>query len=165
MFFRIVKIALLSTISAGVGLTCLFFIRPNLLVNVYRGIDETTIWIEMKHLPIKKIISDTDQYKFSDLQWSPDGKFLAYYDFVRLEWANKEWALKIVDARTLKTKTVFIGDYKTGQYRWIDSEKIRVYEGAGSGVRTYRDIDIEIDNPIIAVDDYSSGNWTPEKTF
>lgn len=165
MSFRIIKIALLIIMSVGVGLAGLFFIRPSLLVNVYRGTDETTIWIEMKHLPVKRLISDTDNYKFSDIQWSPNKRMFAFYDFVRLEWVNKEWALKIVDARTLKIKTIFIGDYKTGQYRWIDNDNIRVYEGAGSGVRIYRNIDINIPEPFIAADHMSPEYWTPEKTF
>ncbi len=162
MFFRIIKIALLITISVGVCLAGLFFVCPAFLVDVYRGADERTVWIKTKHLPIKKLTSDTDSYKFSDIQWSPNKRMFAFYDFVRLEWATKEWALKIVDARTLKTKTIFIGDYKTGQYKWIDNESVRVYEGAGSGVRIYRDIDINVSEPVIAADHLSPEYWTPE---
>ncbi len=165
MSFRIIKISLLIIIFVGIGLAGLFFIRPNLLVDVYRGTDETTIWIEVKHLPVKKLVSGNDSYKFFDIQWSPNNRQFAFLDFVRLEWATKEWALKIVDARTLKIKTVFIGDYKTGQYKWIDSKTIRVYEGAGSGVRIYHDLDIDIAEPFVAADHMSPEYWTPEKTF
>ena len=48
---------LLIIIFVGVGCWSVF-IRPNLLVDVYRT-DETTIWIEVKHLPVKKLVSVT----------------------------------------------------------------------------------------------------------
>ena len=165
MFFKVAKIIFILIALFGLVIIGTFFVRPSLLVYIYRGDDEQTIWVETKYFSVKKIISDTDKYKFSDLQWSPNGQFLAFYDFVRLEWAEKEWALKIIDARFFRIKTIFIGDYKTGEYKWLDNDTVRVYESAGSGVRAYRDIDINIDHPIIKVDDWPSGNWTPEKTF
>lgn len=165
MLGKIVKITFIFLVLAIFVLVIFFFINPSSLVYIYRGDDETSIWVETKYLPIKKNIADTDVYKFSDLQWSPNGKFLAYYDFVRLEWAEKEWALKIIDVRFFTTKTVFIGDYKTGEYKWLSNNTVRVYESAGSGVRAYRDININIDKPIIKVDDWATGDWTPEKTF
>lgn len=165
MFFRIVKIALFVVILAVVSVVGLFFIKPALLVNVYRGVDERTIWIETKHLPIRKLISDTNSYKFFDIQWSPNNRQFAFYDFVRLEWVNKEWALKVVDARFFTIKTIFIGPDKTGEYKWLDDNTIRVYVSAGSGVRIYRDINIDVSEPFIASDHMSPEYWTPEKTF
>lgn len=135
------------------------------MVDIYRGENQESIWLEVKYLPIKKIISNTIFFKAPNTRWSPDGKRFSYFDFVRLEWANKEWALKIFDARFFSTKTIFIGDYKMSEYMWLNNDTIRVYEDAGSGVRQFRDININVTDPIVAVDDYISGSWTPEKTF
>lgn len=165
MIFKITKIIVFLVALFSISFVCLFFISPTTLIDIYRGEDETTIWVEVKYLPIKKIISDDDNYKFSDLQWSPNKKLMAFYDNVKLETFEKEWALKIINPRTFNIKTVFIGDYKTGEYKWLDNNTVRVYESAGSGVKAYRDINTNIDKPVIKVEDWSSGNWTPEKTY
>jgi len=65
----------------------------------------------------------------------------------------------------LGIKNIFIGDYKTSGYRWIDNETIRVYVSAGRGVRIYRDIDINIREPFIAAEHPTPEYWMPEKTF
>lgn len=165
MFFRIVKIIIFFVVVAFFEVVGIFLYRPSLMIDAYRGDDEKSIWITTRYFDFQRKISDTEWYKFSDLQWSPNGRFLAYYDFVRLEWAEKEWALKIVDARFFTTKIIFIGDYHTGVYDWIDDNTVRVCASAGSGVRQCRKIDIHVEKPIVAVDDYSSGDWMPEKTF
>ena len=165
MFFRIIKFISLLLFITGLFVVVIFFIDPSSLIYIYRGADEKTIWAESKHLPIKKIISDTSFFKAPNTEWSPDSKHFSFFDFVRLEWATKEWALKIVDTRFFTIKTIFVGDYKTSEYFWINNDTVRVYVSAGSGAVAYRDININIDKPIIKVDDWSSGDWTPEKTF
>ena len=165
MFFRIVKIFIFFLVVAFFEIVGIFLYRPSLMIDAYRGVDEKSIWIESRYFDFQRKVSDTDQYKFYDLQWSPNGRYFSYYDFVRLERAEKEWALKVFDARFFSTKIIFIGDDHTGAYDWIDDSTIRVCAGAGSGVRTCRKINIHIQQPIVAVDDYSSGAWTPEKTF
>ncbi|KKQ27907.1 MAG: hypothetical protein US42_C0004G0046 [Candidatus Magasanikbacteria bacterium GW2011_GWC2_37_14] len=147
------------------GLTIVFSICPSLLVYIYRGDDEKTIWVETKYFPIKKNIFSTNYLIAPNVEWSPNGTYFSFYDYVRLEWATKEWALKIINARTFRIKTIFIGDYKTSEYKWIDNENVRVYEDAGSGVRIYRDININVPEPFIATDHASPEYWTPEKTF
>jgi hypothetical protein len=162
---RPVKI-LLIILSALTILSVVMFISSSAsFTDIYRGADETTVWIKLKFLPLKKEISRTDSYKFEDLMWSPDGEHLAYYDNTREEICKKEWELKVFDPRLFKTKTVFIGDWKTGEYKWIDNNIIRVYENAGTGVRIYRDIDIDADIPFVASDYMSSEYWMPEITF
>ncbi|MCG2809596.1 MAG: hypothetical protein L6275_04645 [Candidatus Portnoybacteria bacterium] len=143
----------------------MFFIYPSSLIEIYRGNDEKTIWIKTKHFPLKKEISGTDSYKAPDIQWSPDKNHLAFFDFMREEIYNKEWFLKIINSRTLRIKTIFIGDYKTSGYQWIDNKTIRVYVSAGSGVRIYRDIDINIREPFIAAEHMTPEYWIPEKNF
>ncbi|OGH88653.1 MAG: hypothetical protein A3J93_00980 [Candidatus Magasanikbacteria bacterium RIFOXYC2_FULL_42_28] len=165
MTYKIFKIISTLLVIICVFIFFIYYINPSLLVDIYRGEDQSTILVETKHLPIKKIISDTNFFKAPNTQWSPDGKHFSYFDYVRVKWADKEWALKIIDVRFFTIKTIFIGDYKMSEYMWVDDDLVRVYEDAGSGVRQYRDININVKNPIVAVDDYSSGSWTPEKTF
>lgn len=166
MFFRVVKILILLVILAISIIAIFYFNNPHSLVYIYVGGDDKTVWLETKYIPLKKIISDTDDYKFSETaQWSPNDRYFSYYDFVRQEWLNKEWALKIFDARFLATKTVFIGPDKTGEYEWLDNNTVKVCVGAGSGVRQCRSIDINVEQPVVAVDDYASGAWHMVKTF
>lgn len=166
MLFRVIKILILLIVLVISTIVVVYLKNPHSLIYIYVGDDDKTVWLETKYVPFKKIISDTDFYKFSETaQWSPNDRYFSYYDFVRLEWINKEWALKIFDAKFFKTKIIFIGPDKTSEYEWIDDNNIRVCVGAGSGVRTCRNIEIRIDKPVVAVDDYSSGNWTLEKTF
>lgn len=160
---NILKILVCAPISILLMYTLVFFLSPSSVIDVYRGEDEESIWLKIKFFPLKKEISGTSSYKPPDIQWSPDKNHLAFYDFIREEIFNKEWFLKIINPRTLGVKTIFIGDYKTSEYRWIDNKTIRVYVSAGSGVRIYRDIDINIREPFIAAEHTSSEYWTPEK--
>lgn len=163
MRIKIVRLFTIFIAALTFFYVSIFFIYPQAVIEIYRGADEKTIWAKMKHLQFKKEISGTNSYKFPDLQWSPDKKHLAFYDFTRKEIFKKEWELKIFNPRTFQTKVIFIGDYKTGKYRWIENNAIRAYEGGGSGVRIYRDISIDIAEPFIASDHMSPKYWTPEK--
>lgn len=162
---RLAKILLIA-LSVLITLSVAVFISPpTSFIDIYRGADETTVWAKLKFLPLKKEISGTDSYKFGDLKWSPDGKHLAYYDNTREEIYKKEWELKVFDPILFNTKTVFIGDWKTGEYKWIDNNTVRVYENAGTGVRIYRDININEKGPFVASDFMSPEYWTPEMAF
>lgn len=142
-----------------------FFVSPFSAIDVYRGRDEKTIWAQIWGLPLKKEISGTDSYKAPDIEWSPNKSHLAFYDFIREKIYNKEWFLKVYSPRTFQVKTVFIGDYRTSMFKWLDDSTIRVYVSAGSGVRIYRDIDIKEADPFIAAEHESPAYWVPEKTF
>lgn len=161
---------IIKTIAALIGLvivgyTSMFFVSPATLVDVYRGDDEKTIWIKTKHLPIKTIISNTSEYKAPEVLWSPDKKHVSYLDRVEEDTYNKVWALKIFDPRILKNKTIFVGNWKTSRHKWVDKRTVRTYVTAGSGVRIYKDTDINVAKPFIAIDHVSEGYFTPEKTF
>lgn len=160
---RILKILAIVPVSIFLIYISVFFFSPSLIIDVYRGEDEQSIWLKIKFFPLKKEISGTSSYKPPDIQWSPDKNHLAFYDFTREEIFNKEWSLKIINLRTLGIETIFIGDYKTSEYQWIDDKIIRVYVSAGSGVRIYRDIDINIREPFIAAEHASPEYWMPEK--
>jgi len=162
---KILKILTYAPILIFLIYAIVFFMFPLSVIDIYRGEDEESIWVKTKFFPLKKEISGTSSYKPPNLQWSPDKNHLAFYDFIREEIFNKEWFLKIINPRTLGIKTIFIGDYKTSEYLWIDNKTIRVYVSAGSGVRIYRDIDIDIQEPFIAAEHPTPEYWTPEKTF
>lgn len=142
-----------------------FFVSPFSAIEIYRGEDEETVWVKIWGLPLKKEISGTNSYKAPQLEWSPGKSHLAFYDFVREEIYNKEWFLKIYRPRTFQVKTVFIGDWRTSVFKWLDDNTIRVYLSAGSGVKIYRDIDIDQAGPFVAVKHESPTYWSPEKTF
>ncbi len=165
MFFRITKIIIFFIIVAIFEIVGIYLYRPSLLIDAYRGDDESSIWITTRYFDFQKKVSDSDKYKFDDIQWSPNGRYFSYFDFVRLEWVDKEWALKIVDTRFFTTKILFIGDYHTGSYDWLDDNTVKVCASAGSGVRQCRSIDINVEQPVVAVDDYASGAWHMVKTF
>ncbi len=137
-----------------------FIFFPKDLFYFYRGSDEKSIWVKINYLGIHREISETESYKAPQLEWSPNNKHLAFYDGIMVETFNKEWALKIIDPRLFQIKTIFIGDYHTSEYRWINNTTIRVYVSAGSGVSIYRDIDINLSEPFVACDNVSPQYWT-----
>lgn len=142
-----------------------WFFVPYKIIDIYRGQDERTIWAEIKFFGIQREISGTYSYKSPNVHWSPNKRYFSFSDFVREEIYDKEWFIKIVDLRTLKVKTIFIGINKTSMHQWIDNDTVRVYISAGTGVRIYRDIDINIAEPFIAINYMDPKYWVPEKTY
>lgn len=165
---RYIKIILTLIVALIVIYFFIFFYSPSTVVDFYRGEDERTIFVEIKPLGITKEISGTNNYKSDDLRWSPDEKHLAFFENIRgsEEWSyDREWVLKVVDPRFFEVKPIFIGTYKTSEYMWLNNQAIRAYVNAGSGVRIYRDIDINIPAPFVASENMSPEFWVPEKTF
>lgn len=143
----------------------LYFVSPSTIIDVYRGQDEATVFIKFKFLPFKKEISSTNSYKFKEINWSPNKKHFAFLDFTREEVFEKDWSLQVFDLRTFNLRTVYIGDTRTSRFEWINDELIRVYRNAGSGVRVYRDINIDVLEPFVVKEYKESKYWIPEKTF
>lgn len=141
-----------------------FYFCPSLFINFYVSYDEYSVLANGTIIPFRKEISETDTYKFDDLKWSPDKKHLVYTDFVREVLYEKEYFIKVIEARTLKTRTVFIGNDHTSHYRWLNNNTIRVYASAGSGVRIYQDIDIHLKKPFVAIEHLNGESplWTPQ---
>jgi len=90
MFFRIIKIIIFFIVVAFFEIVGIFLYRPSLLIDTYRGDDEKSVWVTTRYFDFQRKISDTDKYKLDNLQWSPNGRYFSYFDFVRLEWAEKE---------------------------------------------------------------------------
>lgn len=160
-----------------IGLTGIYFLvfllSPSSVLDFYiypedplEFSDLKEVFLEIRPFGFFFQITHTDHHK-SDLSLSPNKKHLAFFENV-MEPAQKsfdrEWALKIINPRTLKIKTIFIGDSNTSKYQWIDDQTIRVYLSAGTGVRIYRDININISEPFVAAEHLSPEFWTPIKT-
>ena len=130
---------------------------------IYLYVDETekNIIAESKHVPLKISVFKADYSISEDLKWSYNGRYVGFFNYVSLEWVKKEWALNILDTRFFTVKTIFIGDDHTSNFAWMDNDTIRVCARAGTGVRRCRNIDVAVKQPIVAVDDYSSGAWIP----
>ncbi len=150
-------------VFAGYFLSFIFY--PKSMLYFYRGNDEKSIWVEIKPFGIQKKISQTNYYKSNDLKWAPDGKHLAFFDMTREKNYDKEWSLKIINPKTFQEKTIFIGTYKTSRYEWLSDNSIRVYIDAGTGVRVFRDIDINVQEPFVAINNVDSKFWTLEKVL
>ena len=163
---KIIKIFIALLIFVIVTASVAFYFDPSLFVSFYVSDDNNSIRVITSPITFSWKILDTSSEN-NDLDWSPDRKHWAYTDFVREVMYDKEYFIKVIDARTLKARTVFIGTDHTSHYRWLDNNTIRVYVGAGSGVRIYRDIDIHLKEPFVAIEhlDGELHLWTPQAWY
>jgi hypothetical protein len=149
---KIIKILVTLLISVVVIASVVFYFCPSLFVDFYVSNDGESIWVMTSPITFSWKILDTSSEN-NHLSWSPDEKYLAYTDFVREVMYNKEYFIKIIDPRTMKSKTIFIGPWITSNYEWIDNNTIRIYIGGASGARFYRNLDIHRKKPYVYVDD------------
>jgi hypothetical protein len=124
-----------------------------LFVDFYFGADKHSIWAETSPVTFSWRILDTSS-PLDDLQWSPDEKYLAFFDDVH-ETYDRELFLKIINPRTMKIKTIFIGPWITSNYEWIDNNTIRIFIGGASGARFYRNLDVHRKETYVYVNDRS----------
>lgn len=141
-----------------------FYFHPSWFVDFYIGQDEHSIWAMGTFIPFQKELSDTNTYKYN-LEWSPDEKYLVYADFFREVINDKEYFIKVIDVRELKIRTVFIGTDRTIYYKWLDNDNIRVYVSVGTGARIYRDINIHLKEPFVAIENLDIEYWTPQAWY
>jgi len=146
-----------------------FLFAPSKILNFYinpEGLkNEGEIFFEIRPLNIDIQLTNTQKHK-SHLSWSPNKEYVAFYERVMEPAKNpfdREWALKIINPKSFKIKTIFIGTSKTSEYQWINGEIIRVYINAGTGVGAFRDININVSEPFIMIEHYSPEFWTPVK--
>lgn len=104
----------------------------------------------------------------SHFYFSPDRKYISFIKDVFEEYGRdwkKYWALIIFDPQTGKEKTLFVDDSRMSSYQWIDSEFIRVFHNAGTGVRVYLDVPINQESLIFTKDFEGSGSWLPDDLY
>jgi len=154
MFKKIIKVItiLLSFIIAIILVVFIisFYFNPSESLYVYLGDNGSSVWAEGNPLSLRKEISGTKSQKFSDIEWSPNNNYVAFYDNVReTPDMSREWFLKIFNPRTFSVRTIFIGPWVAGNYEWLDDDTIRAYAGACSGCKPYCDINIHRPEPFI----------------
>lgn len=147
----------------------IFLFQPSAILDFYispAGLEFSNskeIFFEIKPFSVDIQLTHTQKHK-SHLSWSPNNKYLVFSERVMEPAENpfdREWALKIINPISFKIKTIFIGNSQTGEDQWLDDQTIRVYINAGTGVRAYRDININISEPFVLVEHKSSEFWVP----
>jgi len=134
-----------------------FYLNPSESLYVYLGDDGSSVWAEGNPISFRKEISGTRSQKSSDIKWSPNNNYVAFYDNVRESPdMSREWFLKIFDPRTFSVRTIFIGPWATGNYKWLDDNTIRAYAGVCSGCKPYCDINIHRHKPFVFGEDGAS---------
>lgn len=157
--------------SLLLGYFLVFLIQPSLILDFYispwelESSGPREVFLGMKPFSMNIKFTHTQNFK-SHLFWSPNKKYISFYERVMEPAENpydREWALKVINPRNFKIKTIFIGDSQTGQYQWLDNDTIRAYINAGTGVKAYRDIDINIKEPFVVAEHKSPEFWVPVK--
>jgi len=118
---------------------------------------------------IGKQLTD-DGFEKSLLEISPDKEKISYYKdlYSRPVYQDKDSyfknyvALMIYNLGTREEKEIFRGDSFTSDYRWIDNNTIRVYRLAGTGVRGYKDINVNVLEPFVVAEHSGLESWTGE---
>jgi hypothetical protein len=151
---KIIKITIISSGSVMAIILAVFIIsfysNPYKFLYVYLGDDGSSVWAEGNPFSFRKEISGTRSPKSSDIKWSPDNNYVAFYDNVReASDMSREWFLKIFNPRTFSVRTIFIGPWVTGNYKWLDDNTVRAYAGACSGCKPYCDINIHRREPFV----------------
>jgi len=156
MFKNVFKIISLILIWGPASLVAAFILWPHAFMDISIHNDETSVFACWKFIPLCQEVSDTTSYKF-DLNWSPDGKHVSFYDNLE-ENSGRFSFLKIINPLTLSVKTVFIGPEGTGYSKWLDNNTIRSYEKGGTGVTAYCDINISFREQFVLEDRYGDNN-------
>ncbi|MFA5000356.1 MAG: hypothetical protein WC545_03280 [Patescibacteria group bacterium] len=155
MFKNIIKIIFIGLTWSIASLFAVFILWPRAFIDI-SIIDDTAVFVCWKFIPRCQEVSGTSSYKF-DLNWSPDGKYLSFYDDLK-ESDNRFSFLKIVNPLTRSVKIVFIGPEGTGYSQWLDNDTIRTYGRGGTGVTSYCDININYQEPFVLEDRYGDSN-------
>jgi len=148
---KIITIFVIVLISVIVAIAIIFYFRPSWFLNFYT-LHDSCVVAKGTFFSFSREVICTESLKPFDPEWSPNKKYLAFFDDVG-ESYDKQWFLKIINPRTMKIKTIFIGPWVTSNYEWFDNNTIRVYIGGASGARFYRNLDIRREKPYVYADD------------
>ncbi len=107
----------------------------------------------------------------SHFTFSPDSKYIAFIQDMFEEYEedfDRYWALKIFNPVTREERTLFVDDSKLSGYEWRDSETLRAFNSAGTGVRAFKDVRIG-DAPLFSKDSKYTAKystfWTPDEAY
>lgn len=169
---KVILIIIGAFFSLLLGYFLVFLIQPSLILDFYISPWELEasgpweVFIKIKPFSIDIQFTHSRNFKFNDLSWSPNKKYIAFFERILKPAENlydREWALKIINPKTFRIKTIFIGDNKTGEYQWLDDYTIRAYINPSAEARAYRDISINISEPFVVVEHKSPEFWVPVK--
>lgn len=143
-----------------------FLVNPRHIIDFSDNPVDQKLYVDISfgpvetYFPLFKIGSITDHpYSYYFRLWSPDGNHFAYIadmpDSERTD--ERDYEIIILNPRTFQRKVVLIGD--KGRYAWLDNNTIRYFRGMGTGVGMYKDLDINIKEPLTIVDDFKSNDW------
>lgn len=166
---KILKLFLFIAIGILLLPIITFLINPRHIIDFSDNPIDQKLYVDISfgpietYFPLFKIGSLTNydrSYYF--YRWSPDGNRFAYIadvpEFERTE--ERQLATVILNPRTFQRKVVLISDYE-GRYGWLDNDTIRYFRGAGTGIGVYRDIDINIKEPLVVGEHKSPDGWHP----
>lgn len=129
-------------------------------------------WLSPANLLVK--YDNIYNQKFDDknaFMYSPDKRYIAFSENV-FEENGENWdryaAVKVFDPKTRTEKTVLVDGHRLSNFEWIEASVLRVYHNAGTGVRAYRDIDVEeFKETLYAQDQVKQGLpfWVPDKKY
>lgn len=127
---------------------------------------QQSLVIKYMHPPVT---SNQDfQGEKSHFLFSPDRKLISFVQNVFEEYGNdwnRYWALKVLDIKSGKEKTLVVDDTKMSTYDWLDNENLRVFHNAGTGLRVYLDVSVKRDQPLFTRK-YSSPNiWALDEEY
>lgn len=83
--------------------------------------------------------------------FSPNKQHIAFVQNVFEEYGSdwdKYWALKLFNPTEVIEKTLLVDDVKMSSYEWLNNKTIRVYHNSGTGIRSFRDVGIDVIEPI-----------------
>lgn len=151
----------------GLFLVTTFFIRPSFFVDFYVESKTGDIFIETKPSDFSIRLTNTGEISARSnrhLHWSPSKKYVSYSERVldlenSPEYYNKYWAIKLLNPRTMKIKTIAVIDYHFASHAWFDDETIRIFKSFGSGVGGYIDIKIHTKEPVVTSDSNFDKSW------
>ncbi|MDP3997876.1 MAG: hypothetical protein Q8P73_05250 [bacterium] len=105
--------------------------------------------------------------------FSPDQKNIAFIEDVFEKYGHnydRYYAVNVFNVESKREKSLLIDTYKISGFEWRNNDTIRVFLDAGTGIRAYRDISIQISKPLIFKDFVASSHkpetfWTPDEQY
>ena len=110
----------------------------------------------------RKVIFDRSQI-FSLIFSPTKDKIGFFYKHVQIgQGSSGDISLVVMNISSGKLSEVYTGSSRTSFWEWRDSDILRVYYGAGTGTRTYIDIDVNDKNSFVTADNFRRGDWNYE---
>ncbi len=132
--------------------------------------DQRRILVEHDVVPGDPPVRSSEDFhgEKSHFTFSPDQTMIAFVQNVFKDYGydwEKYWALKIFNPSTGQEKVLFVDDTHLSSYTWLNNKIIRVFHGAGTGVRVYRDIVALRDAPLFTKNYRGEEFWAVDEAY